>query len=438
MTNWLKAEHRFIGRVHRNGGWEPAPIILKQNLAVLVYLPYSINDVDDDIPDIVKAQIDCWKLKLETGAGSFSFRHSDFKTLKGTIPLNKEEENLFPASSQNGIWTEIAYMPERSTFTKTEDSSVIPDEWGITFYPEKCNSELFHLFENPLRNTRNLSNIFSVIDKSLYFKNLGNWTLSDFQIRLQLLMSCLSLFAGAPTTCGLLVGRRNNAVISVQIKNIENPNEYICPSRYNAQIDIKDEFIPQFPATLVNGVDALTKKRVNEQCLVILAYSRMLLMAHYDEAKIAFSFQLIEALAKYKGIPIRGQLRNDVIQKLLKRMPEKFCGNCLSVLKQEIKVGDEEVFDECIEKALFAINEKESFDVDPVAVKRIARWYRNEVFHGSFFEDMAEIDDQIKVLPDGYKRDLPLVFQAIALIMAANFIIGIDFKHMFVLKRELL
>jgi len=437
MTNWLKIEHRLIGRVHRNGRWEPAPIVLKQNLAVLIYLPFSIEDSDDDIPDIVEAQIDCWKLKLESGAGSFNSRHGDFETLIRTIQLNKEEENLFLAAHHHGIWTEIAYIPERVTFTSTEELSTIPDEWGITYYPGKSNSTLFHLFENN-RNPRSLPNFFSVIDSSLYFQNSADWTLNDLQIRLRLLTSCLSLFAGAPITCELLVGRKNKDVISVQIENIENPNEYICPSRYNSHIEIREEFIPHFSSTLLKRVEELTKKKAREKCLVILAYSRMLLMAHYDEAKIAFSFQLMEALAKYKGIPIGNHSWNVTIQKLLKRMPKTFCENCLSALKQEIIIENEEVFDKYIEKALAAMNEKEAFDIDPIAVKRIARWYRNEVFHGSFFEDMAKIDDQIKVLPDGYKRDLPLVFQAIALIIATNFIIGIDFKHMSAFKRDLL
>ncbi len=436
ITNWLRIEHRFIGRVNRSGGWEPALIILKQNLSVLVYLP-SLIGTDDDSPDIVEGQIDCWKIKIESGAGSFTFRHDVIATLIGTIQLSEEEKNIFPAAHRNGIWTKITYMPERCMFIKNEELSAIPEEWGITYYPGKSNSTLFHLFETN-RNPRSLPNIFSVIDRSLYFENSADWTLNDLQLRLRLLTSCLSLFAGVPITCELLVGRKNKDVICVQIENIENPNEYICPSRYNSYIEIRDEFVPHFSSTLLNRVEELTKKKESEKCLVILAYSRMLLMAHYDEAKIAFSFQLMEALAKYKGIHIGGQLRNVTIQKLLKRMPEKFCENCLSVLKKEIRIENDEVFDKFIEKALDAINEKEVFDVDPVAVKRIARWYRNEVFHGSFFEDMAEIDDQIKVLPEGYKRDLPLVIQAIALIMATNFIIGIDFKHMLALKRELL
>ena len=435
MTNWLRLEHRFIGLVSRNGGREPALIILKQNLAVLIYLP-SLIDTDDDIPGIVEGQIDSWKLKLESGDSSVTFRHGDFDTLKGTMQLNKEEENMFPAECHDRIWTEIAYMPERCSFIKNEELSAIPKEWGITYYPGKSNSTLFHLFDTN-RNPRGLPSIFAVIDRSLYFKNFADWTLSDLQKRLRLLTSCLSLFAGAPITYELLVGRNDKDVICIQIKNIENPNEYICPSRYNACIEIKEEFIPYFSSTLMIKVEELTTKRESEKCLVLLAYVRMLLMAHYDEAKIAFSFQLMESLAQYKGISIRGQFWNDTIRKLLKRMPKKFCESCLNVLKQEIRIENEEVLDKYIEQALDAVNEKEEFDADPVVIKRIARKYRNEVFHGSFFEDMAEIDDQIKVLPEGYKRDLPLVFQAIAIMMAINFIIGIDFKHMLALMREL-
>ena len=162
ITNWLRTEHRFIGRVSRNGGWEQGLIILKQDLTVLIYLLSFI----DDIPDSVEGQIDCWKLKLESGAGTFAFRHGDFDTLKGKMQLSKEEEHIFPEIHHKRIWTEIAYMPEKCKFIKNEALSAIPEEWGITYHPEKSNSTLFNLFDTN-RNPRGLPNIFAVADGSL-------------------------------------------------------------------------------------------------------------------------------------------------------------------------------------------------------------------------------------------------------------------------------
>ena len=53
--NWLKVEHKFIGQARRNGVWGPALIILKQDLAVLAYLPFLKKDNDEAIPHIVEA-----------------------------------------------------------------------------------------------------------------------------------------------------------------------------------------------------------------------------------------------------------------------------------------------------------------------------------------------------------------------------------------------
>ncbi len=430
--NWLKEEYRLLGKVNRSGAWQPGLIVLKQDLSVVLYLPYEKDN--DDSPEIVETQIDCWMVRLESTATSFSLRYDRFEEI---MKLSPEEEAFFSSSKLNGLWTQITYIPERSIFTKSNNISTIPDEWGITYYPSKSNSALFYLLGDALRNPRGLPNIFSRVDQSMYFNNIVNWNLKHLETRLPLLMSSLSLCAGMPITSELLVGKFNKDTIVLRIDNIANPNEYVCPSRTNSYIDINDEFIPHFLPTLLNRIQELTSTNEGEKCSVIFAYVRMLLMVHYDEAKIAFSFQLMEALIKFKGGYIAGQFRNVMIQKILKQVSGKLCITCLNLLKEEVKPEKEDDLISYIEQALDSLNKKEQFEIEPAAIKKIARLYRNELFHGSFFEDMEEIDDQIKNLPDGYKRDLPLVFQAIAFIIASHLILGVDFKYMSAYKREL-
>ncbi len=432
MPNWLSEENNLLGQVERSGIKQPARVVLKQDLSVIVYLPYDASD--NDPPNSVESQIADWKLRIESGAGSFTFRHDRFKE---TLRLSTEEAAFFSSSNLSGLWTEITYRPERLIFTRADDLLPVPDEWGITYYPSKSNTSLFYLFGEVLRNPRRLPNFFSTIDRSTYFKNYANWSLDEIEKRLPLLASCLALYAGMPITCELLVGRFNRDAIVIRIDNILNPNEFVCSSRYNAHIDITDEFIPYFPSFLVNRIEEITKINGSEKCSVIFAYVRMILMAHYDEAKIAFSFQLMESLMKFTGGHIAGQLRNIMIQKIMKQASGKLCLTCSNVLKEKIKTEKKDDLIGYIGQALDSVNNKEQFEIDPAAIKKIASWYRNELFHGSFFEDMAQIDEQLKDLPDGYKRDLPLVFQAIAFIIANHLVLGVDFKCMSAYKREL-
>lgn len=191
-------------------------------------------------------------------------------------------------------------------------------------------------------------------------------------------------------------------ILYVQVKNVSNPNAYLCPSRYNGRIEIKESFLSTFPSKFVRRIEELFSDKNHEKVVTLLSYFKILYMALYDEAKIAFSFQVMESLAKYK----------------------------------KMKFKRSTTFDEYIRKALDAIKIEDAFDVDPADVKQIARKYRNEVFHGNFFETMTEIEHLINTLPEGYKRDLPILLQAVAAMIGVNFIFGIDFNQMIALKRD--
>jgi len=402
ISKWLIEEHRFMGRVLIDTVWRPALIILQPDLKLHIFLPglYRLK-VNEERPKSIEGQVAGWELRIIDGSSSISFSPNSFNSLNETMKLREEEKEDFFGDSESKIWTEITFMPETCIFSKIGSPTNIPDEWGITFYPEKNNSILFHFFSGD-RNPHLLrSNIFSIADKSVYFSNNEKWTLDTIRERLELLASCLSFFTAAPVSYELLVGKYKKEILVIQFKNESNPNAYVCPSPYNACIELKGKALSSFPSVFVTKVEEISGNNSERQkILILLSYFEMLYMACHDEAKIAFSFQLMEALAKYKKIGVKSAQ-----------------------------------FNQYIKKALDALKTEDAFEVKPTLVKEIARKYRNEVFHGNFFDEITEINTMIGKLPIGYQRDLPLVFQSIAAMIGVNFILGIDFKEMIALKR---
>lgn len=437
INEWLRKGHVFIGRVTIGSGWERAPIYLQPNLDLHIFLRglYPIGS-DGNIPKSIEGRIEDWNIKINGGAISVSFKPGIlYSLIESTIQkLNEEEKKLFPEDNGEKIWTEITFSPAAVVFEKIDSPTNIPDEWGLTFYPPKNNSRLFHFF-NDNRNPRGLPNIFTTVDSSVYFSNVEQWTFDAFRKRLKILTSGLSFFTGAPVTYELVVGRFKSEVLCVYIKNVSNPNAYICPSRYNCRVEIKGD-LSTFPSKFVTRIEELFNNHDAEKVATLFSYFRMLYMALYDEAKIAFSFQLMESLAKYKGIKFGETYKNKIIKKLSKKVSKNMCSTCNSFLQKEIKTEKDD-FNEYIDKALNALKTDDQFLVNPDVMKSIAQKYRNEIFHGGFLENMTEVDNYIKTLPKGYQRDLPIMFQALAEILGAHFILDIDFDQMIALSSRM-
>lgn len=436
LNKWLSKEHRFIGRVMEKGGWSPAIIILQPDLNLHIFLPGLYrNNVDGEIPKLIEGRIGDWDLKVMDGASSVSFTPNSFNYFNEIIKLEEEEKNIFSNSFDNKIWTRVTFTPKTCTFRRIGSFPDIPDEWGITFYPEKNNRTLFSFFSND-RNPHLLrSDIFSIADRSIYFSNNEKWNLEAIRARLKLFMSCLSFFAGGPVSYELLVGKYKKEILAVQFKNESNPNAYICPSPYNAAIGLKENSLSTFFLEFIKKIEEFIKSE-QDKVQVLLSYFNLLYMAPFDEVKIALSFQLMEALAKFKGRYLSGAYRNKIIKKMSEKLSGEMCSSCINLLQREIK-DESDFLDEYIGKALDAIIIEEAFEVSPTIVKEIAREYRNEVFHGNFFEDMTEVNKMIDTFPEGYQKDLPLVFQAIVSMIGVNFILGIDFNEMIAIKREM-
>lgn len=432
---WLRKGHAFIGRVTIGSGWEQAPIYLQSNLDLHIFLPwyYSLHR-NDEIPKSIEGRVEDWNIRISNGAISVSHRQSNLSSLIEplTQQLDEEEKKLFPEDDGKKIWTEITFSPKTALFERSNSIANIPDEWGLTFYPPKNNSRLFHFF-NGNRNPRGLPNIFATVDSSAYFSNVEQWTFDALRKRLKILTSGLSFFTGAPVTYELVVGRFKKEVLYVYIKNVSNTNAYICPSQYNGRVDLKESALAAFSGKFIRRIEELFNNHDAEKVATLFSYFRMLYTALYDEAKIAFSFQLMESLAKYKGIKFGETYKNKIIKKLSKKVSKNMCSACNSFLQKEIKTEKDD-FNEYIDKALNVLKTDNQFLVNPELMKKIARKYRNEIFHGGFLEGMTEAEDLVKTLPEGYQRDLPIVFQAIAVIIGVNFILDIDFDHMIALK----
>lgn len=436
INKWLREEHRFLGRIIISKGWCPAVVQLQPDIELHIFLPglYDINN-DIEIPRLIEGRLEEWDIRISDGAISVSYQHHDFDSLNEKLLFNEKEKNIFHKNCYKQIWTEITFLPKTCTFARNGSSTNIPDEWGISFYPERNNSILFHLFSNN-RNPPNLPNLFNTVDNSLYFSNDEQWTIISIQKRLKLLTSCLSFFAGAPISYEVLVGRCKKEVLFVQIKNESNPNAYICPSRYNCRIDIKGNSMSTFSSELIKKVEVLYNTSNIDKLMVLLNYFKNLHMAFYDDVKIAFSFQLMESLAKYKGIRFGKTYKNELIKKVLRKLSKEMCSTCNGLLEKEIKT-EEDDFRKYIEKALDVLKTDNQLKINPDMIKKIARKYRNEIFHGNFFDSMTKIDNLINTLPQGYRDDLPVVLQAIVSIIGVNVILGIDFNQMIALKRKM-
>lgn len=432
MTQWLKSEYKFLGRVKIGKKWYPAIIMLQPDLKTNVFMPI-INYSNEEIPTLIEGQLEKWNLKIN-GSFSVSYRPDYFNSINEIVKLKENEKNAFQKDDYEKLWVKIELLPQIFTFTKTGIADFIPDEWGILFYPEKNNNILFQLFHNN-RCPRELPNIFSTIDRCAYFTNNVCWTSDTIQERLKLLISCLSLFAGAPLSYELLIGRYKNVIGFIQFKNEPNPHAYICPSQYNGHADM-ESISPNFFIELTQKVEELSIKPEYEKTRILLSYFKTLYTALYDEAKIAFSFQLMESLAGYKNMRLKNPLKNKIKEDILEKYSKKLCKSCYHLIENEVDQVDD-AFDEYIVKALDTIKIEKPFKVPPASIRKIAQRYRNEVFHGNFFENMTKIDEIIATLPKGYKEDLPLVFQAIVSIIGANFILGIDFNQMGAVKRKM-
>ncbi len=191
--------------------------------------------------------------------------------------------------------------------------------------------------------------------------------------------------------------------------------------------------LAKFSSEFIERVEEIyNDENKRKKILVLLSYFQMLYMTLHDEAKIAFGYQLMESLARHNKIKFGSSYKS----KIVKELSKKVCFSCRTLIKQEIKTASDN-FVGYIGKALGVIKKDKIFIAQPSAIKKVAEKYRHHVFHGSFFEDMTMVDKIVASLPQDYQNDLSELFQAIASVIGANFILGIDFNQMIAIKRNL-
>ncbi|MCX5886645.1 MAG: hypothetical protein NT096_12185 [Proteobacteria bacterium] len=445
----FKYEIRFTGHVKNSYGWCAVLIILGVDLRPRLFIP-MLDWQDEGKPKLIEGHWEDWKIEIRGIPSKISIPQ-EFDYFDEDIRFTEDEKNVFSEKGLKMLWDEITLQPVTCSFTKVGISSDVPHEWGLTYYPEAENRMLQHFFieSRDDRSPRNLPHIFSELDHSLYFRNVKQWTLSSIHEHLQLLTSCLSFFTGTPLSYERLVGRYEDNVIYIQLRNESNPNAYICPSFYTGRLELKQNALSSFSSVLVMKIDERVKyykmfeehandsNREREKLFRLFSYFKMLYMAYNKEAKIALSYMIMDSLAKFKGMKtIMNSRKKGILEDIINKFSENMCSSCIKLLRKEAKPFTDE-FDTYLKKVLDIFELGELFNVDPTELKEIAQKYRNNVFHGDFFNDMENIENHMKTLPEGFQRDLPIVFQSIVLAMGANLILGIEFEEMIAIKRSI-
>ncbi|HDH12428.1 MAG TPA: hypothetical protein ENG83_09600 [Nitrospirae bacterium] len=296
----LSEAYVLIGRTNfaNRKRWYRVILLLEKNLEIKMFLP-AIKSLQNYIPRIVETKNQDWTIKMHGIAGTISIDHDLFDDLDNEFRFSPDIKNQFNESDYNKSWVKLTFTPETCTFFK--HINVIPDEWGMTFYPPKNNNSLFRLFHDKIFGVRSLPGIFTESDESLYLDNNQRWTLSAMQERIELITLLLSLFTGSPLTYRLLVGRKNKEVSFVQYHSIANDYSYKCHSYYNGHAYIKTKYIPDFISSLPEKFESLFASPKKMQSTVLLSYFRQLYMAYYKEMKIALSFQLVPCPKRFNS-----------------------------------------------------------------------------------------------------------------------------------------
>jgi hypothetical protein len=400
-----------------------------------------VNDFDvfakREIPTSVVGEKQGWKI---TGHGAVRITYGqeqDFESLVKGLDLTEDQMGGMLVSGSRDLWWQMTVHPQAIDFMKTDLGADQIDEWGALFYPEDSHRGIRAFMNNTShRCCRDLPTIFSGVDECIYFNNTQNWTTASILEEIPLIASVLSLFVGSPVTYSRLIGRQERDVRFIRANCISNPNSFICPGPFNGHARVRksaeDVFRRDFPML----IDRIYTGPKCDTTLMVLSYFEELYTVIHEETRIAFSFQLMEALAHLKGITIKHFLKDKIKEDLRKTFSKKMCPKCYSLLSTALK-PDTDDFDPYIEKALDVIGAKGSFSLNVADMKTIAKEYRNEVFHGGFFEKKMEgADGKLDILPADLRAELPALFQATASILAAHLLLGMDFADLEAAKTD--
>jgi hypothetical protein len=433
----LSREINFIGNALFGNNRPQTLVRMHTNFELDVFVTDLHIYANLELPTIIEGEFEDWIIKVQRCLRIASVGFCDFSKLAESLDLKANQTESIPATYREKDWYQLTMRAEAIDFTKSAWKESVPEEWGIIFYPQDSNRPLYNLLHQGSRDSRQLPRIFAGVDPSIYFKNRQSWTVASMLDRIRLITSTLILFAGSPLSYSSLIGRKDRDVKFIRVNFISNPNLFVCPSSFNGHAYIVDSALDDFQANFTRMIDSIFNDGDREKISIILSYFKELYTALHEETRLAFSFQLMEALAHLKKINIKNPLKNKIKQDLLKKFSKALCPTCYALISSELKPEKTDDFDQYIEKALDVVGIQNNFTLNPTSVKKIVKKYRNEVFHGNFFEDMGPIDQMIDALPQEYREDLPVLLQAVTSVIGVHFLIGLDFHILAALKRDM-
>ncbi len=422
----LAKEIRFVGRALFNEKWRQVLVTVRTGLE----MELSGANLDiyrrKDIPRLVEGCIEDWTISAAHCSHITYHGFNDFISINQTLGFNTSQTKSISEADREKRWWHMTIRPKIVDFTKTGYEGV-PIEWGIVFYPSGADKAIYALLHEGSRSARGLPRLFASVDSSVYFRNRQGWAVPAMRERIEALTATLVPFVGSPVTYTLLIGRHDNEVKFVRAKLISNPNSFICPVAYNGHAYVKKLFLNDFRDMFGRIIDQVHTNPKREQIKILLSYFRELYSALHDEIRLAFAFQLMESLSHYIGIPIKNLAKNAMKYDLLRQYERELCPICFDLIKTGLQPESDD-FDQYIEAALDVVLPEKKVGLTSAMIKKIAKQYRNQVFHGNFFENMTEIDKIVDDLPENYRTDLVVILQAVASVIGVHLLFGIDFN----------
>ena len=431
----LAEEIRFVGRALFDEEWQQVLVIVRTGLEMELFGVNFDIYMRKNIPRVVEGCIGDWAISAEhcshvTYHGVNAFTYIDEK-----LGFNASQTKSISQADRKKHWWHMTIRPKLIDFTKTIFKGV-PGEWGIVFYPSGTEKAVYTLLHEGSRSPRGLPKLFAGVDSSVYFRNRQTWTVPAMRERIETLTATLVPFVGSLVTYTSLVGRHDNDVKYARAKLISNPHSFVCFVAYNGHASVRKPFLNDFRDAFGKIIDQVHSNPKRERIKVVLSYFRELYTALHDETRLAFAFQLMESLALYTGTFIKNPAKNAMKYDLLRQYERKLCPTCFDIIQNEIQPETDD-FDQYIDRALDVVLPEEKVGLTSPMIKKIAKQYRNQVFHGNFFEDMTEIDKIVDDLPENYRTDLVVILQAVVSVIGVHLLLGIDFDVLRALKARI-
>lgn len=432
---WLSEKIRFIGKVSFDDESHKVFVKIDTDLVLNVFLPDRRLLLDSKIPRGVEGEVGEWHIRVKD---IFHYSYGNpfpFNDLISEFGLTKDEIDALPAKQRKEHWWHLTMLPGIVEFSNKDIMETRPDEFGVALYPEKASKGVYNIIHEGSPCCRRMPRIFAGVDSSLSLKNRQTWTINEFLQRIDLITSSLTLFAGRRVTYSYLIARYNDEEVFVRVKDAHNPKAFVCPANYSGVVVLKPTSVDNFKHSFLKRIDKLYISKVNCKSCIIFHYFEECYHALYLETRIAFCFQLIEALSKLKGLRLSNSPRKSVLEKLLEEHSANMCASCRDIIKWNIRT-DNAVFIDYLRSAIDSVFDSDNFRLNPNLLIEIMKTIRNNVFHGDFFTKADNINALIEGLPEGYREDLGEVLQATVAAIAAHILLDIEFDELTAIKRK--